>query len=116
MLHDKEHPFQSNHRHAALKSRADALAQTLSSSTFSTRRALQKILGESQSAQKKLEHVKHSLSDDENGTNLEEMMDKMQSSVDQFFSGLIKGAGKMKEKHGGHSGGAGGKGKGRGKK
>lgn len=115
MLHHEEHTFQSHHRHAALKSRADALAQTLSSSTFSTRRTLQKILGESQSAQRNLEHVKHSLSGDENGTNLEEMMDKMQSSVNQFFSGLIKRAGKM-EKHGRHSGGAGGKGRGRGKK
>ncbi|KAL4537577.1 hypothetical protein Ndes2437B_g08693 [Nannochloris sp. 'desiccata'] len=97
MLHQPEFDYSYNQRHYHLKSRADSMAQMLSRSNLSTRLALQKLLGQAESAQRKLEGAKRSLHGSEHGEEiLEELNLKMQSSVEQCLAGLSKGAGKKK--------------------
>jgi hypothetical protein len=94
MLHQSESDYTYNQRHSTLLFRADTMAQTLSRSSLATRLALQKILGQAEGAQRKLEGVKRSLNGSENGGELlGKMTLKMQSSVEQCLAGLSKGAG-----------------------
>jgi len=96
MVHQSETDYSYNQRHSALVSRAESMAHSLARSTLSTHLALQKILGQAESAQRKLEDAKRSLSGSENGGELLEMSLKMQSSVEQCLAGLSKEGKKKK--------------------